>query len=167
MAATDDIIIISVKPEHARNIIVGRKTVELRRRFADTSAIGRWMLIYSSSPEKALIGAVRIANVRRMAVGTLWRAFGEQACVPRAAFLDYFSGVTEGVGVILGPVVRFDPAISASELRERFSFCPPQSYRYIRGPLTDLLDDERIQIPDRHQRSDWSRGQLPSRCEAY
>jgi predicted transcriptional regulator len=166
MAATGDII-ISVKPEHARNIIVGRKTVELRRRFADTSAIGRWMLIYSSSPEKALIGAVRIANVRRMAVGTLWRAFREQACVPRSAFIDYFSGVTEGVGVILGPVVRFDPAISASELRERFSFCPPQSYRYVRGPLTDLLDDERIQIPDRHQRGDWSRGQLTSRCEAY
>ena len=88
MAATGEIIIIiSVKPEHARNIIVGRKTVELRRRFADTSAIGRWMLIYSSSPEKALIGAVRIANVRRMAVGTLWRAFREQACVPRSAFL--------------------------------------------------------------------------------
>jgi predicted transcriptional regulator len=77
MAAMGDII-ISVKPEHARNIIVGRKTVELRRRFADTSAIGRWMLIYSSRPEKALIGAVRIANVRRMAVGTLWRAFREQ-----------------------------------------------------------------------------------------
>jgi hypothetical protein len=31
MAATGDIIISSVKPEHARNIIVGRKTVELRR----------------------------------------------------------------------------------------------------------------------------------------
>jgi len=44
MAAAGDII-ISVKPEHAHNIIVGRKTVELRRRFADTSAIGRWMLI--------------------------------------------------------------------------------------------------------------------------
>jgi predicted transcriptional regulator len=74
MAVTGDII-ISVKPEHAHNIIVGRKTVELRRRFTDTSAIGRWMLIYSSSPEKALIGAVRIANVRRMAVGTLEGSF--------------------------------------------------------------------------------------------
>jgi predicted transcriptional regulator len=52
MAVTGDII-ISVKPEHAHNIIVGRKTVELRRRFTDTSAI---VLIYSSSPEKALIG---------------------------------------------------------------------------------------------------------------
>jgi hypothetical protein len=46
MAAAGDII-ISVKPEHAHNIIMGRKTVELRRRFADTSAIGRWMLILS------------------------------------------------------------------------------------------------------------------------
>jgi len=165
MTGTGDII-ISVKPEHARNIIVGRKTVELRRRFPDTSVIGKWMLIYSSSPEKAIIGAVSIANVRRMAVGTLWKVFKEQACVPRSVFLDYFSGAEEGVGVILGPVVRFEPAISAGELRERFNFSPPQSYRYIRGPLSGLFDDERVQIPNRHERGDRSRGQLPSRCEA-
>ena len=166
MAAASNII-ISVKPEHARNIVAGLKTVELRRRFADTSAIGRWMLIYSSSPEKAIIGAARIENVRRMVVESLWKTFREQACIPHSAFLNYFSGVTEGVGVILGPVTRFDMAIPASELRERFSFHPPQSYRYVRGQLSELLDDERVQIPDRYEHCDRSRGPSPSRRWAH
>ena len=160
-------IVISIKPKHARNIIAGHKTVELRRRFADTSAIGRWMLIYSSSPEKAIIGAAKIENVRRMTVESLWRTFSEQVCIPRSEFLDYFSGVTEGVGVMLGLVTRFDIAIPACELRERFSFCPPQSYRYVRGQLNELLDDKRIQIPDRHERCDWSGGSSSGRPSAY
>ena len=72
MAAVRDIV-ISIKPEHARNIMEGRKTVELRRRFAKGAAVGRWMLIYSSSPDKAIVGAAKLENVRRMAVEPLWR----------------------------------------------------------------------------------------------
>ena len=149
-------IIISVKPEHARNIIAGRKTVELRRRFAKEAAIGRWMLLYASSPDQAIVGAARIENVCRMVVESLWSTFRDQVCIPRSAFFRYFSGTKEGVGVILGPVARFDRVIPASELRERFSFRPPQSYLYISGQLTELLDDQRIQIPDRHEHRDRS-----------
>lgn len=165
MSAASDII-ISIKPEHARNIIAGHKTVELRRRFADDSTIGRWMLIYSSSPERAIIGAAQIKNVRRMTVEGLWRTFRGQICIPRSSFLNYFNGASEGVGVVVGLVISFDTAITAFELRERFSFSPPQSYLYIRGKLTELLDDQRIQIPDRHKHSDWSRGSSQGRCEA-
>ena len=52
MVATGDIIIISVKPEHARNIIVGRKTVELRRRFADTMGIAGRSTRRAYSPQR-------------------------------------------------------------------------------------------------------------------
>jgi predicted transcriptional regulator len=165
MAASN--IIVSIKPEYARNIIAGRKTVELRRRFADTSAVGRWMLIYSSSPEKAIIGAAKIKNVHRMMVEDLWETFREEACVTRSTFLNYFSGVTEGVGVMLGLATSFNMTIPVSELRERFSFHPPQSYRYVRGQLSQLLDDERVQIPDRYEHCDWSRRPSPSRHQTH
>jgi predicted transcriptional regulator len=55
-------IIISIRPEHARNIMAGRKTVELRRRFPASVLHGTTMLIYSSTPERALVGAVRIGR---------------------------------------------------------------------------------------------------------
>lgn len=162
MGSASDVI-ISVRPEHARNIVSGRKTVELRRRFPQDRVLGRLMLIYSSSPDQAMIGATVIRSVQRMSVPSLWRSFRDQACVSRKTFLEYFCGVHEGFGVVLGPVIQFSHAIPVAELRDRFSFCPPQSYRYVEGQLTRLLDDERIQIPDRHKHRDRSRGQPSSR----
>src|SRR4029077_699933 len=38
---------------------------------------------------------------------------------------------------------------------------PPQSYRYVTGACAALLSDERIQAPDRHERSHWARGRQP------
>jgi predicted transcriptional regulator len=161
MQASD--IIMSIRPSHVENILTGRKTVELRRRFPEAVCDGGLLLIYASSPEQSLIGAARIEGVRRMTPAGLWRSFREQACVPKAYFKAYFSGTSEGFAVMLGSVVRFEEAIPVSELKERFRFSPPQSYRYVRGLLAGLLQDERIQIPDRHEHRDRSRGQQAGR----
>ena len=154
-------IILSIRPEHADNIMAGRKTVELRRRFPECLAAGGLMLIYASSPEQALVGAARIEGVRRMTPAGLWRSFKERVCVPRDFFNAYFAGAEEGFGVVLGRAVRFDEPIPVSELKERFSVSPPQSYRYVRGSLIGLLNDERIQVPDRHEHRNRS-GRQPS-----
>lgn len=124
MQASD--IIISIRPPHVDDILAGRKTVELRRRFPECMANGGLMLIYASRPEQSLIGAARIEAVRRMTLAGLWRSFREQACIPKSYFNEYFSGASEGFGVVLGSVVRFEEAISVSELKERFRFSPPQ-----------------------------------------
>jgi predicted transcriptional regulator len=144
-------IVISIRPEHAFNIVEGRKTVELRRRFPEKLLVGGLMLIYASSPNKALIGAARIEDVRRMTPTGLWRKFQHQVCVSKDLFNSYFAGAAHGYGVILGPVVRFDEVIPVSELKERFAFSPPQSYCYVHGVLAGLMDDERVQVPNRHK----------------
>jgi predicted transcriptional regulator len=147
-------IVISIRPEHVHNILIGRKTVELRRRFPEDMPAGCLLLIYASRPHQALVGAARIDRVQRMVIDTLWQTYKAQACVPWRLFVEYFAGATEGYGVVLGGVVRFNKPIPASELRERFRLSPPQSYCYIRGHLVGLLDDERIQVPDRHEYRD-------------
>lgn len=159
-------IIMSIRPEHAFDIMSGRKTVELRRRFPERVQMGS-LIFYASSPEQRLVGAARIEDVRRMTPAGLWRSFRERACIERSLFDDYFNGASEGVGVMLGACVRFAEPIPVSELRERFRFFPPQSYRYIRGPLTSLWNDERIQVPDRHEHRDRSGGQPSGRDRTY
>jgi predicted transcriptional regulator len=160
-------IIMSIRPEHAFDIMSGRKTVELRRRFPEHVPLGSMILIYASSPEQRLIGAANIEGVRRMTPAGLWRSFRGRACVERSVFDDYFNGAREGFGVLLGASVRFLEPISITELRERFRFFPPQSYRYVRGPLTGLWNDERIQVPDRHEHRDRSRGQPSGRGRTH
>jgi predicted transcriptional regulator len=160
-------IIMSIRPKHAFDIMSGRKTVELRRRFPERVQMGSLILIYASSPEQRLIGAARIEGVRRMTPAGLWRSFRERACIERPLFDDYFNGAREGFGVVLGTCVRFTEPIPVGELRERFRFFPPQSYRYIRGPLTGLWNDERIQVPDRHEHRDRTGGQPSGRDRTH
>jgi predicted transcriptional regulator len=158
---------MSVRPEHAFDIMSGRKTVKLRRRFPEHVPIESLILIYASSPEQRLIGAASIEGVRHMTPAGLWRSFRGRACVERSLFDDYFSGAREGFGVLLGACVRFAEPIPVSELRERFRFSPPQSYQYIRGPLTGLSNDERIQVPDRHEYCDRSGGRPSGRGRTH
>jgi predicted transcriptional regulator len=160
-------IIMSIRPEHAFNILDGRKTVELRRRFPETLPTGSLMLVYASSPEQCLIGAVMIEGVKRMTPASLWRQFRNQACVQRSLFNDYFDGAREGFGVMLGACARFEDPIPVCELKERFRFYPPQSYRYIKGSLTGLLKDDRIQVPDRHEHRDRSGRQSSRRGRTH
>jgi predicted transcriptional regulator len=159
MEASD--IIISIRPKHAFDILAGRKTVEFRRRFPQFLPAGSVMLVYASSPEQHLIGAVGIEGVKRMTLTGLWRSYRERGCIARSLFDLYFSGAREGFGVMLGARVRFADPIPVSELRERFRFHPPQSYCYIRGSLSSLWKDERIQVPDRYKHCDRS-GRQPS-----
>ena len=159
-------IIISIRPEHVRNIMAGRKTVELRRRFPEALATGV-LLIYSSSPEQALVGTARIEQVQRMTPEGVWRKFKDKVCITRDLFDAYFAGTNEGFGLLLSHPLYFDAPIPISELKERFSFSPPQSYRYLRGSLIGLLNDERIQVPDRHEHRDRSRGQSAGRRRAH
>jgi predicted transcriptional regulator len=156
-------IIMSIRPEHAFDIMSGRKTVELRRRFPEHVPLGSLILIYASSPEQRLIGAASVEGVRRMTPAGLWRSFRERACVERSLFDEYFNGAREDSGILLGACVRFAEPIPISELRERFKFCPPQSYRYIRGPLSGLWNDERLQVPHRHEHRDRLGGQPSGR----
>ena len=59
-------VLMSIRPQYASKILDGRKTVELRRKFPEVGAIGATVLIYSSSPVKAIVGTARIKKVAKL-----------------------------------------------------------------------------------------------------
>ena len=132
--------LMSIQPIHAEKIVDGDKTVELRRRFVHHVEPGALLLIYSSSPIRAIIGYVAIAGVRRLPVKKIWSEYGKAACVCRGDFDEYFAGAEHGYAILLGEVKRFTPTVAAAELRKRFSFVPPQSFRYLPREYYSLLD---------------------------
>jgi len=162
MTETSDFI-LSIKPVYAHKILSGEKTVELRRKFPVDNVSGKWILIYSSLPDQAIIGAAEIRNVERLPIKELWVKHKAHVCINKIDFDNYYSGLDFGLGIVLRRVVKFDNSISVEELKSSFSFHPPQSYRYVKGKLLQLLYDSRVQIPIRHEYCDWPRGQSPSR----
>src|SRR6185312_5557568 len=107
--------LVSIRPTHVENIATGRKTVELRRRFSE-GAEGAVILIYSTSPTRAIVGSATIAGVRRLSLKALWDQFGEAACVDRSTFDAYFRGLKEGYAILLADVRVFARAVAAADL---------------------------------------------------
>jgi predicted transcriptional regulator len=150
-------LLVSVHPRHALNILDGKKTVELRRRFPERHMRGAFALIYSTKPVQAIVGLARIKYVLKLPISRIWKEHGAAACVSKTEVETYFAGVRVGYAIFLDGVRPFKQKLTIDDLHTRFGIVPPQSYRYVNADCIALLSDERLQIPDRHKRSHWPR----------
>ena len=149
--------LVSIRPTYAEKIIAGQKTVELRRRFPQTASPGAIALIYSSSPVQAIIGYAVVDHVQRLPIDSMWTRHGGAACITKDDFYEYFDGADEGFAIVIRKAEKFKQEICVSDLRERFGFVPPQSFRYLEKEYYALLDHEQHQATDRHKRRNRSR----------
>jgi predicted transcriptional regulator/DNA-binding XRE family transcriptional regulator len=135
-------LVLSIKPEYSTKIVSGKKTIELRRRFASNIQPGTIVLIYESSPTRALIGLASIAEVLHGPTSTIWKQFGDDACVRRCDFDSYFAGTKTGFAIKLRGARPLKRVLELQELRERFQFEPPQSFLYAPPELREALVHE-------------------------
>jgi predicted transcriptional regulator len=130
-------LLLSVHPRFAEGILAGKKRVELRRRLprlADT------VVLYATSPTMALVGSFTVQSVVRLPLGLLWRQVRDVAGVTRAEYLNYFDGLTQGVGIFVGDTERFSRPLPLAELRALWpGFHPPQGFQYLGDETLDLL----------------------------
>lgn len=117
--------LISIHGVHARRILDGTKTVEVRRRFPALPA-GTRLWIYETQPVGAVTGYVTIDSVERSTPTALWRTHGDGTGIDRAAFEAYLEACAEAVAICLSEPCRIIP-IAAARLRAmRERFHPPQ-----------------------------------------
>ena len=133
-------MMLSIRPEHARDILDGVKTVELRRRFPDNAA-AMWLLLYASSPTRALLGAANIQRVHRLPLAQLLRTYHSAACVSKQKFKEYFAGRNEGFALVLSATARLQKPIPLEDLRAVYNLDPVLSYRWICRERAKLLSD--------------------------
>lgn len=127
----EQLLLMSIKPEYAEMLFSGRKTVELRR-VRPAVRGGDWVLVYASSPRKALLGAFQVECVVEAHPGEIWERLGAQTGISHEAFHDYFEGSLSGVAIHVGETVRFAEPPSLDKIRESIpGFHPPQCYSYL------------------------------------
>ncbi|OWY15566.1 hypothetical protein B6V72_03015 [Thioclava sp. F34-6] len=140
-------VVLSIKPRYSTRILDGTKTVELRRRFPVQVPKGTLVYIYSTSPIRALTGTARILGVEKIDLEEMWERFSPVACIDRGDFDSYFSGLEQGIAILLGNVRPLSRAIGLSELRDRFEFAPPQSFIYANPLLREAIKNESSSLP--------------------
>jgi predicted transcriptional regulator len=124
-------ILYSIKPEYMDLILSGNKTVELRKRIPDLQKNDK-ILLYASSPQKALVGITEVLDFFIEPIEKLWSLVSDTACIDFKTFQNYYLGKDLGVGIVLKKPRKFVNPIPLEDLRNQwFGFSPPQDYRYI------------------------------------
>ena len=131
-------LLLSIKPEYASKIFSGKKTVELRR-VRTRLTIDDIVLVYVSSPTKALVGLFEVEKIIQEKIElpenmeTYWNLVHEKAGITSKDFYKYYEGASFFVGIFLKNPKKFHVSINLENLRKQIpKFTPPQSYRYLK-----------------------------------
>ncbi len=132
------VLLLSIRPRFIDGILDGTKTIELRRTLPRVQP-GDSVLVYATSPVKAIVGGFAIEDLVQASPAGLWDTVKHLAGITRLEYDDYFNGAAVGYGIKVAGPWRMPNPISLSTLRARRpSFRPPQSYAYLTAD-DDLL----------------------------
>lgn len=122
-------LLLAIKPEFGDRLLSGKKTIEIRRRFH-----GRWQgsraALYSSSPDRALIGEATIGEVKSAPPDEIWEEYGDRIGCTREDFDSYTSSCGQVYAINICEVIPYASRIPVCQfeylLEEELT--PPQSH---------------------------------------
>ena len=120
-------IIISINPEHVKNIINGTKKFEYRTKAAKSDV--NKIIIYETTPVKRVVAEAEIVEVLSMNPKDLWNETKTQAGISKEFFDNYFQNRKVAYAYRLGKVKVYKESKALEEFGLR---CAPQSFAYVR-----------------------------------
>lgn len=123
-------ILLSVRPTFARALMDGTKTAEVRRRFPAQPA-GSRLFVYSSSPDRAVIGTLRLDSIDRPNSQDVWRLYAHQIEIDEEPLDLYLEDTASAAILHVSEPALWNRPVPLSQLRSRIFLEPPQSFRYL------------------------------------
>ncbi|MBQ8142863.1 MAG: ASCH domain-containing protein [Bacilli bacterium] len=120
-------IIVSIHPEHVKNIINGTKKFEYRTKVAKSDV--KKIIIYETAPIKKVVAEAEIIEVLMMKPEELWEETKEQSGISKSFFDSYFENRDVAYAYKLGEVKVYEQPKTLEEFGLR---CAPQSFAYVR-----------------------------------
>ena len=135
-------ILMSIKPYFANRILDGLKKYEFRRKIFYIPS-GSRIIVYASSPVKAIIGEFTAGRIYLGKPEEIWQLF---TSFPNSGIeekdWDYIKGNREVLAIEVVKPIRYPNPLTLNFIRSKIPyFRPPQSYMRIRvgDPLLDLI----------------------------
>lgn len=123
-------VLLSVRPRYARALLAGTKTAEVRRRFPHQPA-GTTLYLYSSTPDRAILGTVQLERIDRPSADRVWHLYRHEIEIDEAALGAYLSRIDSAAILRVSHSVRWAHPVSLYDLRLNLGIEPPQSFRYL------------------------------------
>jgi type I restriction enzyme S subunit len=118
--------ILSIKPKYVHAILSGEKRVEFRKAVFKREV--EKVYIYSSAPEKKIVGYFIVSKVVEDAPKKLWQKFRLIGGIEKDNFFDYYKNKDVGYSLCFDKVNQFEKHIDPYRVIKNFT--PPQSFCY-------------------------------------
>jgi predicted transcriptional regulator len=126
-------LLISIKPKYAELIFEGKKTAELRRVCPKINN-GDLVLVYVSSPIKAVYGGFKVDSIMAENPENLWKKIGDCSGITKDEFDLYFKDAKTGFGITFSEIWSLSNPVKLDAISSKWpGFRPPQSYRYLKS----------------------------------
>jgi len=120
-------VLLSIKPQFAKDIFNGFKKYEYRKTIFTRQDIKK-VVVYASSPVKSVIGEFEIEEIIHDDIDALWIQTKSKAGISEESFLEYFNNKSKGYAIKIKSQKMYDNPLSLDSLRVSV---PPQSFRYL------------------------------------
>ena len=119
--------LLSIKPKYVDHIKSGYKKYEFRKKIfkRDVSEI----YIYSSSPDKKIIGYFNIKTIIEDTPDKLWKVTSKSAGISKKDFDEYYKGKDIGFAIEIGTFNEFISPLCPYKHYSKFT--APQSFMYL------------------------------------
>lgn len=123
-------VFISIREEYTARILEGKKKIELRKSRPNVVP-GDHVIIYCTSPVKAIVGVAKVQEVIVHSPLTMWRLHSKKLGIKRKDYFDYYGDSNKAIGIVLSDVRKLGYTICLSLIKKQLpTFTPPQTYRY-------------------------------------
>lgn len=118
-------IIISINPEHVKNIINGTKRFEYRTKAAKNDV--NKLIIYETTPIKKVVAEAEIVEILALEPNALWEQTKEFSGITKTFFDEYFKGRKVAFAYKLGRIKVYEEPKNLNEFGLKVA---PQSFAY-------------------------------------
>ncbi|MGI1793985.1 ASCH domain-containing protein [Acinetobacter variabilis] len=131
-------IVLSIKPLFTNLILSGQKTIEMRSKIGTKFANDSKIIIYSSTPTKAIVGIAKIKSIQQVRKDQITALDLKRVCISYTFFENYMKNRDFCYLIELKDIVPLAKPISLSDLR-KLNFTAPQSFCYSSEDLNLLV----------------------------
>ena len=136
-------LVMSIKPKFAHKIMEKEKRIELRRQFSPSHK-GSSVLIYSTSPQQAILGFARIEDISQVPISMIENELLADTGCELSEVYSYAFGVESIWALVLGNVQPFPKPLHKKDLESvlKLSLKPPVSYEHVKtsSPWKKVID---------------------------
>lgn len=119
-------ILLSIKPKYSKLIFDGSKKFEFRKIIAKKEVDK--IIVYSSSPDKMIVGEAYVTGIVSMQKEDLWEFTKQYAGITEDEFFSYFDKNEDGHAYQFGKVEKYK---NPKQLKDFGVDKAPQSFIYL------------------------------------